>query len=108
MPLETYTLAVREAENDEGIEAAVTGEDGLAEASTYVAYEDYDLVADRETDGSDAPDEETESFSADVLSLRLQLQRLEDSFEFSVVGDDEELVRTTVADDDWGLVGRSG
>lgn len=106
MSLETYTLVVREADS-EGIEATVTGEDGLVEASTYVAYEDHDLAADRADDGSDVPNEERVEFTADVLSLRLQLQRLDASFEFRVVGDDEELARTTVADGDWHLVDRS-
>jgi hypothetical protein len=107
MTMETYTLVVREAENGAGIEANVHDTEGLVEASSYVAYEDHNLEADRAEADAERPDKQRVEFSADVLSLRLQLQRLERSFEFRVVGDDAELVRTDVVDGDWGLVDRS-
>lgn len=100
MTMKTYTLVVRETETHDGIDADVRDADGLATASTRVTYADYDLQANR---GGGGPDPIEVEFTADVLSLSLELARVDGEFAFRVVGDDRELARATVADEDWDL-----
>ncbi|MFB6219958.1 MAG: hypothetical protein ABEH90_00845 [Halolamina sp.] len=101
MTMDTYTLVVRETPTHDGIDADVLGEDGLVEETTQVAYEDYDLMAEREN-GGPVPIE-TE-FTVDTQTLELQLHRDERTFRFHVIADDEQVAEATVTDTDWNLV----
>ena len=100
MPLETYTLEIAEEDSHEGITADVYDEDGLIEASTRVTYSDHSLAANRD---EWEPDPRRVDVDADVMTLNLQVERGDGSFEFRLLGDREELARERVTDSDWRL-----
>lgn len=98
MSLETYRLEVRETENG-GIDADVYGEDGIVEASTRVAYEEYGL----DSSSSSETEPVTESVTADVTSLDLQTERDDAGFAFRLLGDRDELAAVRIEDEEWDL-----
>lgn len=98
MVMQTYTLHVEESETGDGLDVDVYDEDGTIEASAWVGYEDYG-VASR---GGDPEPTET-TFSADVLTLDLQVERDDGGFTVRVLGDGETLANERVDDEEWGL-----
>lgn len=98
MTIETYRLEVRDADG-EGLDADVYGSDDVIEASTRVAYDDYDLepVADHD------PEPRVREVTADVTTLDLQIERDAAGFSVRVLGDRDDLVTERVDDEDWGL-----
>ncbi|WP_266078167.1 hypothetical protein [Haladaptatus caseinilyticus] len=100
MSLTTYTLIVRENESTDEIVAEVRS-DGTIENSTRLSYTDYGLTAVR--DGW-VPDERRDEVTADVMTTRLQTERVGDGFLFRLLGDGETLTEQRVTDDEWNVV----
>ncbi|MFW5938529.1 MAG: hypothetical protein ACOCSN_06260 [Halanaeroarchaeum sp.] len=100
MPMDTYTLVVRETSNHDGIDADVLDEDGLVETSTQLRYNEYGVAAERE---DDAPDRIEREFTVNAGSLDIQFERDDQTFAFCAVVDDEEAARIEVSDTDWDL-----
>ncbi|KTG09832.1 hypothetical protein AUR64_09385 [Haloprofundus marisrubri] len=100
MSMQTYTLQVEETETHDGISADVYDEDDIIAASTHVAYDDHGLKA---TGDGRSPETATETVTADVLSLDVQVERIDDRFEFRLLGDGEELARESVTNEEWRL-----
>lgn len=99
MTMETYRLEVRETETN-GIDVDVLDADDLIEASTRVAYADYDLEPPESR--SETPSY-SEEITTDVTTLDLQYERDDGGFEFRLLGDRDELTRVRVDDDEWDL-----
>ncbi|SEV80719.1 hypothetical protein [Natrinema salifodinae] len=99
MTMQTYRLEIREAEAN-GIDADVYNEDGTVEASTRVAYDDFDLDPPGSRD--DEPNATTE-VTADVTTLDLQYERDDAGFAFRLLGDRDELTSIRIDDEEWGL-----
>lgn len=99
--MRSYTLSVRESDTEDGLDVDVYDEDGTIEASTWVGYEDYGVVPDRE-DGEN-PDARKTEFSADVTVLDLQVERDTGAFTLRVLGDRETLASERILDEQWGL-----
>ncbi|ADJ16045.1 hypothetical protein [Halalkalicoccus jeotgali] len=101
MALKTYTLHVEESETEDGLDVDVYDADGTIEASTWIGYEDYGVTS---RGGDPEPTETT--FSADVLTLDLQVERDEAAFLIRVLGDAEILASKRLVDEAWGLAAR--
>ncbi|MCL7416971.1 MAG: hypothetical protein M8354_03920 [Halalkalicoccus sp.] len=102
MVMETYTLHVTESETGDGLDVDVYDEDGTIEASTWIGYGDYRVSPDRDrADDRSAATETT--FSADVMTLDLQVERDDGGFTVRVLGDAETLASERLADEEWGL-----
>ncbi len=97
--METYRLEIREMETGDGIDADVYGADDLIEASTQIAYEDYDL----ESPSAGRPSPIVREVTADVTTTDLQFERDDAGFVFRVLGDRDELATERLADEEWGL-----
>lgn len=102
MVMESYTLRVEGSETGDGLDVDVYDEDGTIEASTWIGYEDYGVRPDRAGDGPNASEA---AFTADVLTLDLQIERDDGGFTVHVLGDRETLVSERIGDDEWGLSG---
>lgn len=100
MAMETYTFRIEEAENGEGITADVYDYDGMIQESTWIDYEEYGLLPDRE--GS-SPEPREQEFNVDTMTMNLQVERDGEAFSIRVVGDDEALASERIADEEWGL-----
>lgn len=99
MTMETYRIEVRETETT-GIGVDVYGEDDLVEASTRVAYDDYDIDPPASRDEQPAYSEEV---TADVTTLDVQYERDDAGFVFRLLGDRNELTTVRVDDEEWDL-----
>lgn len=99
MTMETYRLEVRETD-EPGIDADVYGEDELIEESTHVSYADYDLEVPDERDGQPSRSAEV---TADVMTIDLQVERIDSGFSFRVLGDRDELTTVRIDDEEWSL-----
>ncbi|KYH27554.1 hypothetical protein HAPAU_02220 [Halalkalicoccus paucihalophilus] len=98
MVMHTYTFHVEESETGDGLDVDVYDEDGTIEASTWIGYEDYRVTAgDGDTETSET------TFSADVMTLDLQVERDDGGFLVRVLGDAETLASERIADEEWGL-----
>lgn len=100
MAMQTYTLAIDESETGDGIDVDVYNEDGTIDASTWIGYEDHGVAADRS--GDESPSHETE-FTADVMTLGLQIERDDAGFLVRVLGDQDPLAEERLDDEEWGL-----
>lgn len=100
MAMRTYTLAIDESENEDGLDVDVYNEDGTIDASTWIGYEDHGVTVDRSGDDPDAHESE---FTADVMTLDLQVERDEEAFLVRVLGDQETLAEDRLGDEEWGL-----
>lgn len=100
MTMETYTLVIEETDTHKGIDADVFNEDGEIAQTTRVTYDDYALTADRDDWSPDPVEGEA---TADVMRLDLHVERDGWGFQFRLLGDDDELLRERVDDDDWRL-----
>lgn len=97
----TYTLTISEADDGEGITADVYNDDGTIEESTFVAYEDYDLMPDRRADD---PPEHRREVDADPVDFEIEVLRDDAGFEFRLLSvEGEQLVSERVDDDEFGL-----
>lgn len=99
MTMETYRFEVQET-GANGLNADVYNEDGTAEVSTRLAYDDFDL--DPPASRDDAPTAATE-VTADVTTLDVQYDRDDAGFDFRLLGDRDELATIRIDDEEWDL-----
>lgn len=99
MSMETYRMVISEDPEAEELLVDVYDIDGLIEVSERIPYAEYALAST-----SDEPPEPREAkATADVMTLEVQVVRLEGTFEVRLLGDNEELTAERIADTDWGL-----
>ncbi len=101
--MESYTLTVAESETGDGLDVDVYNEDGTIDASTWVGYEDHGVTAEEVDDPATYESE----FTADVMTLDLQVERDDGGFLVRVLGDQETLAEERLDDEEWGLAGGS-
>lgn len=99
MSIETYRLEVREADGS-GIDADVYSADDLIEESTHIAYDDFDLDLPEQRD---EPSTQTQEVTADVMTIDLQIQRVNNGFTVRMLGDRDELATIRIDDEEWDL-----
>ena len=97
--METYRMEVSEDPEAEELLVDVYNIDDIIEATERVPYDEYALASTTD----ESPDPRTAEATADVMTLDVQIMRVEGAFEVRLLGDREELVAERIADADWGL-----